>query len=202
MPMSSSFDPQPVTLDGEHVRLEPLAPGHAADLFVAGADPLVWRYLPIPPPSSIDEIESWIAEAIARGETVGDIPFAIIDRASGRAAGSTRYLDIRRSDRALEIGWSWVGAAYQRTAINTECKYLLLAHAFDRLGAIRVQFKANARNERSLRAIERIGGIREGVLRKQRIQHDGYIRDAVYYSIIDDEWPEVKLRLEDRLKRR
>ncbi len=200
--MPSSFDPRPLTLEGEHVRLEPLAPGHAADLFVAGADPLIWRYLPIPPPSSLGEIESWITEAIVRGETFGDIAFAVIDRASGRAAGSTRYLDIRKSDRALEIGWSWIGRAYQRTVINTECKYLLLAHAFDRLGAIRVQFKADARNERSLRAIERIGAHREGVLRKQRIQHDGYIRDAVYYSIIDDEWPVVKLHLEELLARR
>jgi RimJ/RimL family protein N-acetyltransferase len=196
--MLPTFDPLPTILNGHHVRLEPLGAHHAADLFVAGDDPDIWRYKPIPRPVDLGDTEAWIASAIERAANGTEIPFAIIHRASGRAIGSTRYLDIRHGDRALEIGWTWIGREHQRSAVNTECKYLLLTHAFERHGAIRVQFKADSRNVRSLAAIERIGGIREGLLRNQRILHDGYIRDAVIFSIIDNEWPTVKARLEDR----
>ena len=199
--MIPTFDPRPVALEGDHVILEPLALHHAADLFTAGDDPEIWRYKSILRPADLGEAEAWIADAIERGGGGAEIPFAIIHRASGRAIGSTRYLDIRRSDRALEIGWTWIGREHQRSAVNTECKYLLLANAFDRHGAVRVQFKADARNVRSLAAIERIGGVREGVLRNQRILPDGYIRDAVIFSIIDREWPAVKARLEERMGR-
>jgi RimJ/RimL family protein N-acetyltransferase len=113
--------------------------------------------------------------------------------------GSTRYLDIRRENRGLEIGWTWLAAAVQRTAVNTECKYLLLRHAFETLGAIRVQLRTDLRNLRSQRAIERIGATREGVFRQERIMWDGYLRDSVFYSVIDCEWPAVKARLEARL---
>jgi RimJ/RimL family protein N-acetyltransferase len=192
--MSILFDPRPLTLNGVHVRLEPLALDHALDLFTSGNDPEIWRYMPIPLPRSIAETEAWIASALEGAADGTEIPFAIVHHASGRAIGSTRYLDIRRSDRALEIGWTWIARKHQRSAVNTECKHLLLSHAFDNHGAIRVQFKADARNVRSLAAIERIGGVREGVLRNQRILHDGYIRDAVIFSIIDSEWPGVKER--------
>jgi len=108
-------------------------------------------------------------------------------------------LNIEPAHRTLEIGWTWIGTKYQRTAINTECKYLLLGHAFEQLGAVRVQFKTDARNKQSQRAIERIGAVTEGVLRKSHTTHTGYIRDSVYYCIIDDEWPAVKHRLEQYL---
>ncbi len=123
------------------------------------------------------------------------IPFAIVHVASGAAIGSTRYLELRRAHRALEIGWTWIATAYQRTAVNTECKLLLLGHAFDTLGAVRVQFRTDLRNTRSQTALRRIGGRREGILRKSLILWDGFIRDSVYFSIVDDEWPAVKRRL-------
>jgi RimJ/RimL family protein N-acetyltransferase len=120
---------------------------------------------------------------------------------SGRVAGATRYLNIVPQDRGLEIGGTWYGPEFQRTVVNTECKYLLLSHAFERLGCIRVQLKTDLRNERSQRAIERIGAVKEGVLRNHMILPDGRIRHSVFYSILDTEWPEVKNRLEGMLER-
>ena len=145
--------------------------------------------------SSVSRVQQFIAEAEALTASGAQIAFAIVHGASGAAIGSTRYLDLRPPDRALEIGWTWLGTAHQRTPVNTECKLLLLEHAFETLGAVRVQFKTDDRNRRSQAAIERIGGRREGVLRKSLILRDGFIRDSVYYSIIDDEWPAVKQRL-------
>ena len=193
------FDPVPVTLAGRHVRLEPLARHHAPDLLVAAADEAIWRYLPRPQPRELHDVESMIDEALAEARSGRQVPFAVVALASGRAVGSTRYLDIRRENRGLEIGWTWLAAAVQRTAVNTECKYLLLRHAFETLGAIRVQLRTDLRNLRSQRAIERIGGVREGVFRQERIMWDGYLRDSVFYSVIDCEWPAVKARLEARL---
>ena len=184
-----------------HVRLEPLARRHAADLYEVGRDETIWRYMPRPPLKSLEDTQGWIDEALAVSAGGTQIPFAIIERASNRAVGSTRYLDIRRDDRGLEIGWTWVGTQFQRTAVNTECKYLLLTHAFEDQGAVRVQLKTDLRNERSQRAIERLGAIREGVLRRHMVLWDGFVRDSVYYSIIDSEWPEVKQRLERLLQR-
>ena len=137
-----------------------------------------------------------IRQASAGVEAGREIAFAIVDAASGRAVGSTRYLDIERDHRALEIGWTWIGPAWRRTPINTECKLLLLTHAFEALAAHRVTLKTDARNVVSQRAIERIGAVREGVLRRHRVCWDGSIRDTVYYGIIDAEWPAVKARLE------
>jgi RimJ/RimL family protein N-acetyltransferase len=194
------FDPQPITLQGIHVRLEPLAQQHARDLFAAGSDEAIWTYMPRPVPRSLEDTSGWIQEALAAAAEGSQLPFAIIHRASGKAVGSTRYLDIRKEHRGLEIGWTWVGAAYQRTPVNTECKYLLLTHAFEELGAVRVQLKTDLRNERSQRAIERIGAVREGVLRKHMALWDGFIRDTVYYSILASEWPDVKRRLERLLR--
>jgi RimJ/RimL family protein N-acetyltransferase len=192
-------NPAPVVLQGQLVRLEPLERRHAADLLLAAADPDIWLYLPLPQPRSPAQIEELIAEArrdAAKGE---QIPFAVVDRTRGRAIGSTRYLEIRPADRALEIGWTWYAKEAQRTAVNTECKFLLLRHAFEALGALRMQFKTDRRNLRSQRAIERIGAVKEGVFRKQRIMPDGYVRDTVYYSILDAEWPAVKARLREFL---
>lgn len=194
------MNPAPIVLQGEVVRLEPLEGRHAADLLVAAADPAIWLYMPSPQPKSLGEVEAFIADAQLSAATGEQVPFAVLDRRSGRAVGSTRYLEIRRADRALEIGWTWYAREAQRTAINTECKLLLLRHAFEGLGALRMQFKTDGRNLRSQRAIERLGAVKEGVLRKQRILHDGYVRDAAYYSITDDEWPAVRAGLEARLR--
>ncbi len=193
--MEPVFDPRPVVLRGRHVRLEPLSPTHAADLFCAGGDPDIWRYMPRGPLHEKADIDQLIAEAVAEMESGAQIPFAIIHVQSGAAIGSTRYLDLRPAHRALEIGWTWIATAHQRTPVNTECKLLLLEHAFETLGAVRVQFKTDARNTRSQTAIARIGGRREGVLRKSLILWDGFVRDSVYFSIVADEWPAVKRRL-------
>jgi RimJ/RimL family protein N-acetyltransferase len=195
------MNPTPVVLFGDAVRIVPLDPVHAEDLFAAAADPEIWQYMPIPPPESVDRVRAWIDEAWQHVSTGEQLPFALINSATDRAVGSTRYLEIRRQWRTLEIGWTWLAKPAQRTRINTETKFLLLRHAFEDLGALRVQFKTDARNLQSQQAIERIGAVREGVLRKQRINHDGFVRDAVYYSVIDTEWPAVKADLAERLQR-
>ena len=192
---------QPITLGGEHVRLEPIGPQHAEDLFRVGTDETIWRYLARPAFASLDDTQGWIRDCIARNEREGRIQFAVVHLADDRAIGSTGYHDIDRSNRSLEIGMTWYGTEYQRTAVNTECKYLLLRHAFDDLGALRVCLKADHRNLRSRRAIERIGAIREGMLRNHRIARDGVYRHSVYYSIIDSEWPAVRVRLQTILAR-
>ena len=193
------MNPTPVVLTGAGVRLEPLAAGHAADLLRAAADPEIWRYLPTAHPTTLEAMTAFITAA-RDGMARGELPFAVIQLSSGQAVGSTRYLEIRPADRAIEIGWTWYAREVQRTALNSECKYLLLRHAFETLGALRVQFKTDARNLRSQRAIERLGAVKEGVLRKQRIMHDGHQRDSVYYSILDEEWPAVRAFLEQRLR--
>jgi RimJ/RimL family protein N-acetyltransferase len=192
----------PVTLDGRQVRLEPLADQHAADLFAAGREPQVWAYLWRDALVSVEDTQAWIAEALQTAAAGAQLPFAIVHRASGRAVGSTRYLDIVPADRRLEIGWTWLAREHWRSAVNTECKYLLLRHAFETLGCLRVQLKTDQRNERSQRAIERLGALREGILRKHMIlsMKGDYQRWTVMYSIVDDEWPDIKSRLEDRMQ--
>lgn len=197
---SDIMDVQPVVLVGEHVRLEPIGQQHALDLYEVGKDESIWRYLPRPAFQDLDDARAWINSRAARDENATLIQFAVIHGEEERAIGSTGYLDIDRPNRALEIGMTWYGMAYQRTVVNTECKYLMLRHAFDDLGALRVCLKTDHRNERSQRAIERIGGIRDGILRNHRIAWDGANRHSVYYSIIDNEWAGVKQRLEGILK--
>jgi N-acetyltransferase len=192
---------RPVTLRGQVARVEPLGYEHAEDLLVAGADPSIWAYMPADPSGSIEAMRDWIADALAQRGAGTQMPFAIVDLSSERAFGSTRYLNIAPHDRGLEIGWTWLTPAVQRTAANTECKYLLLRHAFEDLGAIRVQLKTDGRNFVSQRAIERLGAVREGVLRKHMIVREGYQRDSVIYSITDTEWPAVKVGLEEKLRR-
>ena len=136
-----------------------------------------------------------IRQALSASEDGSEIPFAVIEAETGAAVGSTRYLDVQPAHHALEIGWTWIGPRWRRTAINTECKLLLLAHAFEALAAHRITLKTDARNVRSQRAIERIGAVREGVLRRHRVCWDGSVRDTVCYGIIDAEWPNVKERL-------
>ncbi len=189
----------PITLEGQYVRLEALTLEHADELFLVARDDEIWRYMPVPTPRNVEDVRSWIQDALTK-QAAGEMrPFAVIDRASGNAIGSTRFLDISARDRHVEIGWTWYGRAYWRTPINTESKYLLLKHAFEDLGCIRVALKTDSRNERSQRAIERIGAVREGILRRVVIMHDGYQRSSVYYSILDDEWARVKAELEKKL---
>jgi len=190
----------PVTLTRSVVRLEPLSEKHVPDLTVAAHDERIWRYMLYVYPDTEEKMLSWVRDILARQAAGADLAFAVIHRESGRAIGATRYLEIRPEHRGLEIGGTWYATEFQRTAVNTECKYLLLKHAFEVLGCIRVQFKADARNLRSLRAIERIGAVREGVLRNHYILPDGCYRDSVYFSILDNEWPKVKERLEEMLK--
>jgi RimJ/RimL family protein N-acetyltransferase len=192
-------DPKPIVLEGRVVRLEPLRLEHAKDLAAVACDEDIWRYMPLATPESIDDVRALIADALAKARDGSEVPFATVLRASGRAVGSTRYIDIRRAHRGLEIGWTWVGREWQRTAVNTECKLLQLAHAFEDLGALRVQLKTDARNVRSQRAIERIGAQREGVLRAHMILPDGFVRDSVMYSITAAEWPSVKSALVARM---
>jgi RimJ/RimL family protein N-acetyltransferase len=189
---------EPITLEGRWVRLEPLAERHAADLTAVAGDEEIWRYMPLAPMTG-EQIQAWIADTLRLQAAGAILPFAIVERATERAIGSTRYLSIMPKDRGLEIGWTWLARAAWRTAINSECKYLLLRHAFETLGCIRVQLKTDRRNERSRRAIERIGGQFEGILRQHIVLRDGTYRDSAYYSIIDSEWPLVKARLAGRL---
>jgi len=190
---------EPLTLTGTVVELRPLASTDAAALFAALDDEAVWRYLPTHQPQSPADIDGAIAKALAAQARGEEVPFVTIHRESGEVIGTTRFLDISVDDRHAEIGWTAIAPAYQLTAVNTEAKYLMLRHAFETWGCIRVQLKTDLRNERSQRAIERIGGVREGVLRKVRVMPDGYQRASVYYSILDDEWPAVKANLEARL---
>lgn len=198
---SPAMTPAPVTLTGRHVRLEPLGPAHAGDLLAAAAEPEIWRYLPVAPPRTAAEMDGLIAAARADAAAGRSVPFAIVDLRTGRAVGSTRYLDLAPEHRRLEIGWTWLGASARRTPVNTEAKLLLLTHAFEVLGCNRVQLKTDARNERSQTAIARIGGVREGVWRRHMVMPDGHVRDTMMFSIIAGEWPAVKARLEARLGR-
>jgi len=192
------MDIGPVTLRGRHVTLEPLEERHAPGIFEAMQDEEVCRYLAWPPPTALDETRAFVRDArdlTARGQCVA---FAQVWNATGAAIGSTRYLDIRLKDRQVEIGSTFLGRAYWRTPANTEAKYLLIRHAFESLGCVRVALKTDGRNTRSQAAIERLGAVREGVLRKH-MNVRGYQRDTVYYSILETEWPAVKARLEERL---
>ena len=189
---------EPVTLEGRHVRLEPLSRAHHADLTAIGLDPELWRWIPTPIRTP-EEMNAYIETALQERERGASLPFAIIEKSSGRAIGSTRYGNIDRTHHRLEIGWTWVAPAWQRSAVNTEAKYLLLRHAFDTLGCMRVELKTDSLNERSRAAILRIGAREEGIFRNHMITSTGRIRHTVYFSIIDSEWPHVKARLQSKL---
>jgi RimJ/RimL family protein N-acetyltransferase len=197
-----AIDIKPVRLVGQHVILEPLAEAHAKGLFKIGQDAEDWRYLPIPGFQDMAHAEEWVSEAIKLTEDGQQLAFAQLDPKMLTPIGSTRYMNIRRRDHGFEIGYTFIARAYQRTAVNTESKYLLLQHAFETLGVIRVEFKTDARNLRSQKAIERIGATREGVFRKHMIVQNGYVRDSVYYSIVVDEWPRIKADLLNKLAAR
>ena len=190
--------PEATILEGAHVRLEPLQPQHRADLEAAAAeDPDALRLGALL--FTLEGWDAWYGEAAAGVADGRYVAWATVDVASGRAIGSTRFADIDVPSERLEIGWTWLAPSRWRTAANTEAKLLQLRYAFDDLGAGRVALKTDGRNERSQAAIERLGGVREGVLRRHLRMPDGYIRDTVYYSILRDEWPPIRARLEARL---
>ncbi len=182
----------PVVLRGEGVRLEPLGQEHAQGLYNRGQTASDWSYMPRSSFIDMADVRHWIEEAV---EAPNQLPFVIVETGKDKAVGSTRYLNIRPEHRSLEIGWTWLGQEWQRTGVNTEAKLLLLSHAFERLGCLRVEFKTDARNLRSQRALERIGATREGVMRNHMIVQSNFVRDSVYFSVTDSDWPEVKERL-------
>lgn len=189
----------PVVLTGKYVRLEPLAKAHAPALAEIGIGQPFWDFMLYGNINTVDDMHNWVLDILSRAERGTDLPFVAIHLASGRVAGATRYLNIMPKDRGLEIGGTWYGTEFQRTALNTECKYLLMQHAFETLKCIRVQLKTDVRNERSQKAIERIGAVKEGILRNHMILPDGRYRHSVFYSILDTEWPDVKKRLEEMM---
>jgi RimJ/RimL family protein N-acetyltransferase len=188
----------PVTLEGTHVRLEPLSPAHLDGIMRAGEDDAIWQWLPYRPRTR-GEYAAWLDHALAEQAAGREAPLATIDRATGDVVGSTRLFFVSPRDRRIEIGGTWLAPAAQRTPINTECKLLLLRHCFETLGCVRVELKTDARNEKSQAAIVRIGAKREGVMRKHMLTRGGFYRDSVYFAIVDDEWPEVRARLEAML---
>jgi len=185
---------EPVVLDGDRVRMEPLRADHLADLSLVAFDPPLWQWT-IMGPQDEAGLRRWVETALANAEAGVERPFATIDRTSGRAIGSSRYMTIVPEHKRLEIGWTWVGTAFQRTGANREAKLLQLTHAFEVLGANRVEFKTHSRNERSRNAIIGIGATFEGVFRSHSIMPDGSIRDSAFFSITSYEWPAVKARL-------
>ena len=190
--------PVPVTLEGAYVRLEPLGTQHLDGIMRAGEDDAVWTWLPFRPRTR-DEYQAWVDAALASQANGEQLPFATVARASGAVVGSTRLYFVSPRDRRVEIGGTWLAPTAQRTPINTESKLLLLAHCFDALGCVRVELKTDARNEKSRRAILRIGASYEGVMRKHMLTRGGFHCDSVYYAILDDEWPDVRRRLEQML---
>lgn len=196
--MSTEMIVAPVTLEGRQVWLEPLSQEHQPGLAAVGLDENLWRWVPTPVRAP-EEMSAYIATALEEQVRGVSLPFALIEKASGQAIGSTRYGNINRTHHRVEIGWTWVAPAWQRSAVNTEAKYLLLRHAFETLGCIRVELKTDSLNERSRAAILRIGAREEGTFRNHMITASGRIRHTVYFSILDSEWPDVKSRLQTML---
>ena len=190
---------EPIVLNGRIVRLEPLQESHVPDLTRAAQDERIWRYMLYGNIQTEAQMRAWVADMLDRGSRGADLPFAVIFLETGRAIGATRYMEIRPEHRGLEIGGTWYAREFHGTLVNKESKYLLLRHAFEVLGCLRVQFKTDSRNVHSQHAIESLGALKEGTLRNHIITPEGFIRDSVYYSIIASEWPGVKARLESRL---
>jgi RimJ/RimL family protein N-acetyltransferase len=191
---------EPVTLKGEHATLEPLHAGHEVALRDAAADGELWRlwYTSVAPP---DQIGEYIARALDMRERLGAMPFAVRHNTTGNVVGCTRYFNVDAANRRLEIGHTWYSKRVQRTAINTECKLLLLTHAFEVLRCIAVEFRTHWFNHASRVAIERLGAKQDGVLRNHHLLPDGSKRDTVVFSIIDGEWPAVRRHLKFLLDR-
>ena len=195
-------------LEGSLIVLEPLEPRHEQGLFEAAQDPRIWRYIPFDAGGGThytaetrEGFRTWMQSALAESEAGNEAAFATLDAESGEPIGSTRYLALRPAHRGLEIGWTWLAPTFWRTGANVEAKLLMLEHAFERLGCVRVEFKTDARNERSRAALAALPARFEGIFRKHMIVRGDLYRDSAYYSIVDDEWPEVKVNLLRRLAR-
>ena len=194
------MDLSPVTLEGPTIRLEPLEPRHLDGLCRVGLDPALWR-LTVNRVTDRAAMERYLADAWAEQRTGTMLPFATVRRATGDVIGSTRFGNGSPAHRRVEIGWTWLGRTWQRTGANTEAKYLMLRHAFEVWHCLRVELKTSALNQQSRTAITRLGAREEGILRHHMINEDGSLRDSVYYSILRDEWPGVRARLESMMDR-
>ena len=192
------IQPAPVTLEGTHVRLLPLGLDHLDGLAAAGLDPELWKWIPSPVQDR-EGMRQYVELALDEQRRGLSVPFANTLKGDGRIVGCTRYANISVKDGRLEIGWTWIGLDWQRSAVNTEAKYLMLKHAFETLGCTRVELKTDGLNEKSRNAILRIGAKQEGILRRHTMTYTGRIRDTVYFSILHDEWPVVKGGLEAKL---
>jgi RimJ/RimL family protein N-acetyltransferase len=192
---------KPITLEGAAVRLEPLRPEHASLLWDVVKDDMeeTFRWLPYSMAKPRD-FQTVVEKALAELQRGESIPFATVERSSGRVIGSTRYMNIDAANRKVEIGSTWIAPAWQRTAINSEAKYLMIRHAFEDWGCLRVELKTDSMNQNSRNAILRIGATEEGTLRQHLVTHTGRLRDTVYFSILDKEWPKTKKRLQSKLK--
>ena len=186
-------------LEGAVVVVEPLAPAHEDGLWEAAFDPSVWRWMPVNAIESRETFAAWFAEAVERTAAGLDQAFAVLDAGTGAPLGSTRYLALRPEHRGLEIGWTWLSVDAWGTGANVEAKLLLMGHAFDELGCIRVEFKTDALNERSRAALEALPARFEGIFRKHMLMPGIGVRDSAYFSVVDDEWPSVRQNLEQRL---
>ena len=194
----SYMNVEPRALDGKHVRLEPLTLAHHEALCAVGLDDNLWRLIPKPVHSPEDMLD-YIRTALDWQTAGTALPFATVERNSGKVIGSTRYMNIDKPNRKVEIGATWIAKPWQRTAVNTEAKYLMLRHAFEEFGCIRVELKTDALNEQSRNAILRLGAKQEGIFRNHMVCASGRLRDSVWFSIIDSEWPQVKAGLETKL---
>jgi len=195
------MDIRPVVLDGVHVRLEPLSLDHLRALIAIGLEPDLWRWT-TQVVRTPEEMEEYVRGALAEQAAGRALPFATVEKASGRVAGSTRFAAIEPLHRRVEIGWTWLAPPRQRTVLNTEAKFLMLRHAFERWGCVRVEFKTDVLNMRSRQALLRIGAKEEGILRSHIITAIGRVRDTVYFSVTAPEWPAVRAALEAKLQPR
>ncbi|MEQ1946788.1 MAG: GNAT family protein [Bryobacteraceae bacterium] len=189
---------KPIILEGPNVRLEPLCLEHHSALCEVGLDPELWK-VTVDRVVDRDGMTSYIQRALDAQEEGRALAFATIDKRSGRVVGCTRFTNIDQKHSRVEIGSTWVAVPWQRTVVNTEAKYLMLRHAFETMGCARVEFKTDAINERSRQALRRLGAREEGIFRRHMLTWDGRMRDTVYFSILDAEWPAVKAELERKL---
>ncbi len=189
----------PITLEGNHVRLEPLSESHHEPLCAIGLDPELWKWIPTQVLNP-DQMLRYIRTALSEQERGVSLPFATVHRASGKVIGSTRYLNIDEPNKRLEIGSTWIAKPWQRTAINTEAKYLMMRHAFAAIGCNRVEWKTDSLNTQSRNAILRLGAKQEGIFRQHMVTWSGRLRDTVYFSVIAPEWPDIKTALEAKIK--
>ncbi len=198
--MILDYPPGPITLEGQHIRLEPLTLDHEQGLIDAASDGELWNlwYTTVPDP---DHTKAYIKTALADQQAGKSVPFVIINKPHNKIVGTTRYMNIESGVRRLEIGSTWYAQSVQRTGINTECKYELLRYAFETLHCIAVEFRTHRMNEASRRAILRLGALEDGILRNHRIMADGTMRDTVVYSILNTEWPTIKSHLTFKLNK-